>query len=148
MKNFGSVLALGLVLSVPATAKAASCPFIQIVLDRSGSMSESVTGGEKWDVAVAAIQKFVMQYGDRLPIGFVTFQVSGLACTDFSQEALISPAHGTAPMILQKLAALMPSGSTNSGEGVDKGVELIKQSHMMDPGHPMGGYILLITDGA
>lgn len=134
-----------------ARANAASCPFIQIVLDRSGSMDSppdnSGTGQTKWQIGVAAIEKFLMNYGDRLPIGFLTFQEGSLSCTDFSMEALIAPAHGTAPMILQKLNALMPAGSTNTGEGIDEAMKLLGMSQMSDPGHPPGGYIILITDG-
>jgi uncharacterized protein (TIGR03382 family) len=151
MKNFVGLLLLGFCVFVPARAHAAGCPFIMIVLDRSGSMDSTPDGSSggmsKWQIGQAAITKFVNQYGDRLPIGFVTFQSGGLACTDFSAEAEIAPAHGTAPMILQKLSALSPAGGTNTGEAIDEATKFINSAQMSDPGHPAGGYIILITDG-
>jgi len=137
-----------------SSAQAAPCPYIQIVLDRSGSMGDTPDNGvptatspSKWDIGKAAIQKFLMTYGGRLPIGFLTFQSGGLACTDFSMEAVIPPAHNTSAMILQKLNALMPAGGTNTGEAIDQAAKMIGMSQMSMPGHPAGGYIILITDG-
>jgi Mg-chelatase subunit ChlD len=136
------------------SSSAGPCPFISIVLDRSGSMSDTPGGGgtgmSKWQIGSAAIMQFLQTYGDRLPIGFLTFQASGFggsSCTDFSMEAVIPPAHGTAQPILQKLSTLSPSGGTNTGEAIDKVVALTGMSQMSMPGHPAGGYIILITDG-
>jgi Mg-chelatase subunit ChlD len=133
---------------------AAACPFIQIVLDRSGSMGDTpdnmvpdATHPSKWQIGTSAIQTFLTNYGDRLPIGFMTFQSGGASCTDFTMEALVPPAHNTAAAILQKLGTLMPAGGTNTGEAIDQAVKLIGGSQMSMPGHPPGGYIILITDG-
>jgi MYXO-CTERM domain-containing protein len=145
MRHFTLIL-LATIAFAPA-ARAAKCPLVTIVLDRSGSM-DIVDSGQilsRWDIAVGAITKLVNDYQNRLPLGFITYQ-SGASCDDFTQEALIDPKVNNGPMILSKLTSLMPSGGTNTGQGVRKGVNGIAMGLSAEPDRP-GGYVILITDG-
>jgi MYXO-CTERM domain-containing protein len=141
--------ALGFALFAARPVAASPCPYVLIILDRSGSMLDppGTTGTtSKWDIANMAIQQLLMTYGAQLPFGVLTFQSSG-GCTDFTMEAVVPPANNNQTAILSAIAATSgPAGSTNTGEGVDKGVSMLTSALTMDPSRP-GAYIILITDG-
>lgn len=140
----------GAVSLAAGEARAEKCPLVVIVLDRSGSMDTTVPGTSKsrWQVATEALTQLVQTKGDQLPFGLLTFtELNFASCTDFSAEAKISPATGTKQMILQQLMTLMPADGTNTGQAVDKAVEMINQQLTTDPSRTKG-FIILVTDGA
>ncbi len=61
---------------VPVVGKAAKCPLVTIVLDRSGSMDTVDPGNTltRWAIARLAITKLVNDYQNRLPLGSLTFK--------------------------------------------------------------------------
>ena len=129
------------------SAHAAPCPTVMIILDRSGSMDArpdgSFSGGpSKLDLAKIALNKLVMQYGDRLPFGFMTFASTGIACTD-GVNVIVKPMNGSKATITSAINAVMTEGSTNTGPAIDAAMALPEMNDMNRP----GSYILLVTDG-
>lgn len=143
-------LALAVVCLAPAAARAAKCPLVMIVLDRSGSMDAGADGNystkpSKMEIAKQAITQLVTTYGKRLPLGFTTFQQG--ACSVGNKDGvdiLVEPKKGTAQQILQQVAAVTTAGSTNTGLAVKKVADL---PAMHGPDRPEYSYIILITDG-
>jgi|GEM_PF-5373448 len=128
-------------------ASADPCPLVMIILDRSGSMDESLgAGGTKWQIATTAIGQLLAAYGAQLPFGMLTFQ-DDVSCTSFASEIHLACANNNAAAINSALAATAPSGSTNTGEGVDEGVKMLTAGLAASNPQRPGAYIILITDG-
>jgi MYXO-CTERM domain-containing protein len=136
-----------LFILAPISANAGKCPLVMIVLDRSGSMDSPPGPGttmSKLAIAKVAINSLLTKYGKRLPFGFTTFQEG--QCTIGANDGvdiLTKPAPGTATAIQMQVAAVVTSGSTNTGLAVKK---VSIDPSMMDASRP-GSYIILITDG-
>jgi hypothetical protein len=148
MRSRPLVLALSFfgALTAARTTHAGPCPTVMLILDRSGSMDEDPSGGtsspSKLDIAKMTLDKLVMQYGDRLPFGFTTFESSGLDCAT-GVDVQVKPVDGTKAMITSAVNAVMTGGSTNTGPAIDAVAALPEMHDMTRP----GSYILLITDG-
>jgi len=55
-------------------------PNVLIVLDRSGSMNQDISGGTKWQVAQQAISDLLMAYGDQILFGLMLYPGLDQAC--------------------------------------------------------------------
>src|SRR5438270_1744088 len=70
----GLVVAGLALLGAAPPAQAGKCPNLVIILDKSGSMDESPSGGtappggRKWDLAGLAIKELLKSYDGQLPI--------------------------------------------------------------------------------
>ncbi|MEO6953329.1 MAG: vWA domain-containing protein [Polyangia bacterium] len=148
MRHTASLILGTLLALVGATrvARAARCPVVMVVLDRSGSMDSDPTGGfgtpSKLDLAKTALSKLMMQYGDQIPFGFADFTSTGATCSD-GVEIVVKPADGTKAMITAAIAAVQTDGGTNTGPAIDAVAALPEMNDSTRP----GSYILLVTDG-
>lgn len=136
--------AIGLFVAAPlgpgAVAWAAKCPNLQIVLDRSGSMSSTLSGGKtRWQVAVEAARKVLDKYDGKFPIGMSIFPGGISSC---GSELVTPPVYKSRMKIQLAMDASGPNGSTPSGSAV-RDAAMIKE--LRDPDRKQ--YILLITDG-
>jgi len=127
-------------------------PNMLIVLDRSGSMDETIGGGwlgggsSKWEIAKEAIAQILADYDDRIRFGLDVFS----ACTAGGCGPgiiVIEPDLGTQDAINTELAGtdLCDSGNseTNIGNSLDA---LVGEPLLQDASRQ--STILLITDGA
>lgn len=132
-------LSLALLSSLVAvSSEAARCPNVHIILDRSGSMSSTVTGGTtRWDVAKSAVRAVLTKYTAKLPLGMTIFPRSGC-----DSQVVTEPVYGSQASIEAAMNASGPSGSTPSGTAMQD-VQLV--SALSDPKRAQ--YIILITDG-
>lgn len=114
-------------------------PNVLIMLDKSGSMDDSVGGRSKWDIAVDAIDSLLAQYGDKVRFGLMLYP-NGDRCG--AGNVQIDVADGTASRILSALDASGPNGSTPIGASLDAALDY---QPLKDAGR--ANYVLLLTDG-
>jgi hypothetical protein len=140
VRSLVSLLSLvGLFVAAPASiAQAAKCPNVHIVLDRSGSMSATVTGTGKTRMVVAneAIKAILNKYDGKFPIGLSRFPRN--SC---DSEVIAAPAYKTR-MTIEASLTPTTTGSTPSGTAM-RDAAMIKE--LRDPERKQ--YIVLITDG-
>ena len=141
----GLVVALwGLVGSTPS-AQAGKCPNLVIVLDKSGSMTESPSGGtappggSKWDLAKVALKELLKTYDGQLPIGIGLF-ASDSGCGAARLD--VPPDYDTAAKISALIDANQPNSSTPTSESI---TSISKEAVLHDPSR--GQFMLLLTDG-
>lgn len=128
----------GIGIGAESSARAAKCPNLHIVLDRSGSMTSTVSGGKsRWDVAKEAINKVLDKYDNKFPIGLSIFPRN--SC---DSELVTAPAYKSKVAIQMGINRTGPSGSTPSGTAV-RDAAMIKE--LRDPDRKQ--FLLLITDG-
>lgn len=123
---------------------------VMVVFDRSGSMSElDSTGRSKIEVARDAVSLFVqlVRAGVGNRVGLVSFSTAASSPVDLALTALTTASKqtliGNPPFAGGKVGALVPSGSTSIGDGLDK-------ARLQLPAGPAGSNgraILLLTDG-
>ena len=144
---------LGLVGAIFATlliggvrpAQAAKCPNLVIILDKSGSMTSSPSGGSappggsKWDLAKAAIKSLLKTYDGQLPIGMALF-ASDSGCGAARLD--VPPDYDTATKISTLIDSRQPDSSTPTSEAINS---ISKEAVLHDPSRSQ--YILLLTDG-
>ena len=131
-------------------ARAAKCPNVMLVLDRSGSMADppDANGKDtKWGLLQKAVHKVIGQYGDRVPFGLEMYTFSALGFPDditcYAQTRIdVEPAHGTAGAILKLIDNSMPDGGTNTGEAIKRANA---DAALRDS--TRSNFIILITDG-
>ena len=128
---------LALLLATWRDARAAKCPNLQIVLDRSGSMSTALGNGTRWTVARDAINQVLARYDGRLPIGLSIFP---LASCD--AETPVVPAYNTKAAVAAAINKSGPSGSTPTVAGLQAAANL---SQLKDPSRKQ--FVILLTDG-
>ena len=127
------------------SAQAAKCPNLVIILDKSGSMTESPSGGtappggSKWDLAKAAIKEVLKSYDGQMPIGIALF-ASDAGCG--AARLNIPPDYDTADKIGKLIDASQPDSSTPTSEAV---TAISKEAILHDPSRSQ--YVLLLTDG-
>ena len=148
------VLVLGLVCAVlglfllggARSAQAGKCPNLVIILDKSGSMTESPSGGSappggsKWELAKAALKELLKSYDGQLPIGLALF-ASDSGCGAARLD--IPPDYDTASKITMLIDSKQPDSSTPTSEAI---TSISKEPVLHDPSRQQ--YILLLTDGA
>ena len=126
-------------------AQAAKCPNLVIVLDKSGSMTSSPSGGSappggsKWDLAKIAIKSLLKTYDGQLPIGLALF-ASDSGCGAARLD--IPPDYDTAAKISTLIDSRQPDSSTPTSEAI---VAMSKEPVLHDPSRSQ--YMLLLTDG-
>ena len=121
-----------------------------VLLDQSGSMTDSVTGGTRWSAMVAAVNAFVQEPGSSvLSVGLQYFPATVgdyCAASSYSAPALaISALPGAASSIGSSMAGHTPSGSSILTPVIAGGVTYVESWVGQNPGKPAG--IVLITDG-
>jgi hypothetical protein len=113
---------------------------VMLVIDRSGSMSESAGGGKiKIDEARAAAELFVSMVrtnGNRL--GLVSFSNDATNPVDFG---LANITNGTKNQLNNKLGAIAPGGRTSIGDG------LVAARDQLAGAAALPRSILVLTDG-
>ena len=146
------VLVLGLavlgllLLGGAGKAQASKCPNLVIILDKSGSMTESPSGGSappggsKWELAKTAIKELVKTYDGQLPIGLALF-ASDSGCGAARLD--IPPDYETAGKITMLIDSKQPDSSTPTSEAI---TSISKEAVLHDPSRQQ--YMLLLTDGA
>ncbi len=122
-------------------------PNVMLVVDESGSMSDTVTGSTltKWDALKQAVKGLLSKYDGQVDWGLSIFPAVGAAdsCAPGIIDVPIAP--GSGPLITAKLdgiAASTLTGATPTPESL-KSVQL--NGKLNDP--KKANYILLITDG-
>lgn len=131
-----------------------------LVLDRSGSMGETLgTGETKWDAAVHAAHAWIDLFrafrpGNTHLAGIITFEHSGCSWTPTpaGQITLRNPANGAAAPALSALDTFADVANLNLGAVqtcTPIGDALIKALEVIEVGDPAGskGTIVLLTDG-
>lgn len=121
-------------------------PNVMIVLDRSSSMTEQISGGTKWDVARAAINQLIATHGNDVRFGLKLYPGvdlagdPGMACGP--GLVFVDPADGTGPAITSTLMMANTSSGTPTAEAL---TTLVGYAPLQDA--TRNNYILLITDG-
>ena len=122
---------------------------VLIVLDRSGSMNQSIGGGAgtKWQVALAAIDQFVSAFGDQARFGIMLYPGYNLSCSEgmscSTGAVFVDPGPMTAQAIIDVLdEAQTCSFGTPTAETLES---LLEYPGLEDQGRD--NYVLLITDG-
>lgn len=121
-------------------------PNVLVVLDRSSSMNEQITGGTKWDVARAAINQLLTSYGSQVRFGLKLYPGIDLAGDPGPScgpgLVFVDPADGTATAISDTLMMANTSFGTPTAEALDA---LVGYQPLLDT--TRNNYVLLITDG-
>ena len=114
-------------------------PNVLIVLDQSGSMDDEIDGTSKWDIAVAAIDSLLTDFGAGVRFGLVLYPSDG-ECG--AGNVVVDVGEDTADAIRAAIAATGPDGSTPIGDSL---AVLTDYAGLEDP--MRANYVLLITDG-
>jgi len=127
-------------------------PNFGIVLDRSCSMTQKLTGTQttKWAAAVAALDHALHVHSSDVRWGLTMFpDTTGPSCAQDPSQIAIGDAH--APAIRSLLQASLAAADPNYPDGpcvtnIDTGVE----GAALDPAlnDPRPSYLMLVTDGA
>lgn len=122
-------------------------PNVLIVLDRSSSMNDSISGGTKWAIAKKAIADLLTAQAGKIRFGFALYPGTNESCSSGSDcgpgKVFVDPGDATAAQINTKMGeARTCSFGTPTAEML---TELLTYQGLKDTAHP--NYILLITDG-
>lgn len=119
------------------SAWAAPCPAVQLVIDRSASMSYPLGGTTRWQVAQWGVLDFVRLVGASWHVGLTLFPAPGSCGADLAVE----PAARAADRIRLALDGAGPSGPDASGSAIRASAPLV---HSARTGRP--GYLILLAD--
>lgn len=112
---------------------------IMVVLDKSGSMMETVGAQTKWDAASAAVKSVSAQYAAQIRFGLWMFS-SPTRCDPGQQYVAI--ADGTAAAI----AAALPAKADGNGTPIGAALQGARKApELADPAR--ANFLLLVTDG-
>lgn len=117
-------------------------PNVMLVLDRSGSMGQSIGGGSattKWTDLKSAVSTLVTSYDSQMRLGAAIFSSDG-DCAAANVDVPLAPAAGAT--IEQKLDAQGPRGNTPTAAALDT----VIAKGMVDDA-TRANYIVLATDG-
>jgi hypothetical protein len=121
-------------------------PNVLIVEDRSSSMTESITGGTKWQVAKQAIATLLATYGTKIRFGLALFPGTDQACTNNQScqggGIFIDVGDNQASQINAFLASANTCTGTPTAEML---TQVVSYAGLKDTTRP--NYVLLITDG-
>jgi hypothetical protein len=127
-------------------------PNILILLDRSGSMKETVSGQTKWSIAVAAIQKLLTTYGSKVYFGLAAYPGSDQKCTTGGQCGAGKVFVDVGPNQTSAIASFLGSASTcptsNPSFRTPLGAtlsSLVGYGKLQDTAR--SNYVLVLTDG-
>lgn len=114
-------------------------PNVLVVLDRSGSMNDSGGDASKWDLATAAVDTLVADYGDDIRFGLVLYSGDDRCGAG---EVDVAVGANTDAAITAAMEATSPDGSTPIGATLNA---LLDYRDLQDP--ERDSYIVLLTDG-
>jgi hypothetical protein len=117
-------------------------PNVMLVIDRSGSMGESVGGGSattKWTDLKSAVSSLVTSYDTAMRLGAAIFSSDG-DCKADNVDVPLAAAAGQS--VMTKLDAQGPSGNTPTALALDT---VIQKGLLTDAAR--GNYVVLATDG-
>ena len=115
----------------------AKCPNVHVVLDRSGSMSSTVAGRTRWDIAKEAVNAVLDKYDGKFPIGLSIFPNTGC-----DAELVTEPKYKSKMTISTGMNRTGPSDSTPSASAMQATLAL---KSLREPDREQ--YVILITDG-
>lgn len=118
-------------------------PDIMLVLDRSGSMGDSLVNGNsttKWDVMRTAVANVVSNKGDQVNFGLMMFPW-GSSCG--GGEVRVTPAINSVGPVLQEMNSVTPDGKTPTHQSLERARNYFDGQ----PVNPDGRIVLLATDG-
>jgi hypothetical protein len=135
------------------STKAQQLPLdMYVMLDKSQSMSESVSGGTKWSAVTTALATFLSQSGlDGVSVGLQYFAItngSTISCTaaDYATPAVeIAPLPGVATAIANSITQHSPGSRTPTSAALQGGVDHCKTWAGSHPDHAV--ILVLATDG-
>lgn len=111
-----------------------------IVLDKSGSMNESVGSQTKWQAASAAVKSLTAQHEAKIRFGLYQFSSPTMTCDPGKQYVAV------ADTTAAEIAAALPASAAGNGTPVAAALERArKQPELADPGR--ANFIVLVTDG-
>ncbi len=114
-----------------------------ILFDKSGSMTELVSGVTKWSAAVKAVNALAAQHASKMRFGMTLFPVGDTNATACQVAPMSVPiADNSASAIASALAAANPGGKTPLGAVLTTAQSV---SELTDP--TRANYVLLATDG-
>jgi hypothetical protein len=136
-------LTLGLLSSAPVLAQDTFTDNVVIVLDASGSMSNSFPGvvDSRWAAATTAIEHVVAEIPETTQLGLVVFSAKG---SDTEWVVPLGPNDSAA--VVEALGRLRPHGGTPLGEFIKVGADRLLAARAEQHGY--GTYrLLVVTDG-
>jgi hypothetical protein len=142
-----------------ATTRAERLPLdIYLMLDRSQSMSDTVTGGSKWTAVTGALEAFIAQTGlTGVSIGLQYFSLpgtsgggggGGVSCNraDYATpDVEIAPLPGVAGAITTSISGHHPGSSTPTSAALQGAIDHAKAWGGAHPDHVT--IVILATDG-
>ena len=141
------IVALAVLFAFTATALGSDTTNIELVLDVSGSMTETVPGGVKIDVARQAVNQLLQQLPSSYNVGLRVYghryeqSDATRSCTDTELLAPLKPLTAESRVtVSQRLAGLQPKGLTP--------IAYTLQSAVNDFASVSGAnFIILVSDG-
>ena len=132
------------------SARAGRCPNVGIILDRSGSMTQtpdgtapSPTNPTKWQIATKAVSDMVTRNDGKFPMGLVFFPSTSSAGVCAASASFDIPiGYGQKSAIMSSLTTVMPNGNTPTGDAINYA---INDQAFQDAVRKQ--YLILITDG-
>ena len=118
-------------------------PDIMLVLDRSGSMGQTLVNGNstsKWDVMRTAVANVVSSKGDKVNFGLMMFPW-GTLCGD--GQVRVAPAINAVGPVLQEMNSVIPDGYTPTHQSLERARDYFDGK----PVNPDGRIVVLATDG-
>jgi hypothetical protein len=132
------------------TTRAQMLPLdMYIMLDKSGSMDDSVQGGTKWTVIRTALGNFLSQPTlTGVSVGLQYFPLGNTSCNaaDYANPAVeIAALPGVGTAIANSLLATSPNGNTPTATALQGGINHCKAWATAHPDHVV--ILVLATDG-
>ncbi|MGB9600361.1 MAG: vWA domain-containing protein [Myxococcota bacterium] len=143
MRKFLTIF-LGIVILLPSIAMAGTdpnCeyPNVLLLVDKSGSMDDSISGGRKWDIEYNAIKTILNNFSNSIRFGLALFPWTSSCQTG---QVLVNVGDNTGSQILSTLSNNGPGGSTPLASSLEA---MNNYSGIHDPSRR--NFILLTTDG-
>jgi len=139
-------IALGTcVLLATHQASAGVCgpvPETLVLLDRSGSMTETVAGQTKWSIATSAVNSVVGTFAGQIDFGLMLFPRWPHVADCSSGKVNVGVAPATTGAIAATLSGTYPTGNTPLALSLDEARLYLQQIKSTRP-----QYVVLITDG-
>lgn len=126
-------------ISIAGTDPNCEYPNVLLLVDKSGSMDDSISGGRKWDIQRNAIQSIINNFSSNIRFGLALFP-----WTDGCQtgQVLVQIGDNTGSQILSTLSNNGPGGSTPLASSLKA---MNNYSGIHDPSRR--NFVLLMTDG-
>jgi hypothetical protein len=135
------VVLAGLMLSTPALAQPSQPSGIEtavLVLDASGSMSDSVGEESKIQVAQRAVGELIGKWDADVPLGLTVYGGKTGSCNDIRTEIPVGPVDASA--FMSAVNALTPLGPTPLTDAVIAAAEQLDYEHNQ-------ATVILVSDG-